>query len=149
MLRATMTWEWQQRCWFMADDISPTTKRVDLIWKIDDVHAQTKSHVHELEWMNVTDFHLPILSCCCPWSDAVEKQLIGFGMAACLLACLHTMPCPCEYYLIITWFVWWLVWFHCVEPQNNILFQGFFFFKESYSKVKIMEYMIYLSLDCH
>jgi len=41
---------------------------------------------------DVTVFYLPFLSCCCPWSDAVEKQFIGgFGMAACLLA--QCTPC--------------------------------------------------------
>jgi len=95
----------------------------------DDVHAQTKSHVRyqlDLEWnewcycflFTIFVLLLPLVRCC--WKTVYWRFWNG-----CLLACtMHTMSCPCEYYLIITWFVWWLVWFHFVEPQNNILFKG-------------------------
>lgn len=76
---------------FMADDISPTTKQVDLvsIFFFYDVHAQTKSHVHEFVGMNVTDFHLsiyfvlllPLVRCC--WKTVYLRFWNG---CFCLLA---------------------------------------------------------------
>lgn len=76
--------------WHISND---QTSRLSMNFFFYDVHAQTKSHVHEFVGMNVTDFHLsiyfvlplPLVRCC--WKTVYWRFWNG---CFCLLA-LHVM----------------------------------------------------------